>query len=54
MGPPYTGDNMTQIEKLLEQIEHLERERRYLQDDIEDILEKIANEMKINELYMEE
>jgi len=45
---------MTQIENWQEKIEHLQREQRYIQEDIEDLLEKIAEEKEANKLYMEQ
>lgn len=53
MGPICPRGNMTQIETLQDRIELLQREQRYLNEDIEDLLEKIENEKKTNELYME-
>lgn len=54
MGPLYNGEKMTPIEKLQYQIELLEREKRYIQEDIEDLREKIDNEIKADELAEKE
>ncbi len=45
---------MTQIETLEDRIERLQREQRYLADDIEDLREKIEEEKQVQELYMEQ
>lgn len=54
MGPLYNGGEMTPIEKWQHQIELLQRERRYIQEDIEDLQEKIDNEIKADELAEKE
>ncbi len=45
---------MTHIETLQDRITRLEREQRYLADDIEDLREKIEEEKQVDQLYMEE
>ena len=45
---------MTQIETLQDRIERLQREQRYLADDIEDLREQMEEEKQIDQLYMEE
>ena len=49
---------MTPIEKWQHKIELLEREQRYIEDDIKDLQEKIKDEMEADKLaeqeYMEE
>ncbi len=45
---------MSQIETLQDRIERLEREQRYIADDIEDLREKIEEEKQVDQLYMEE
>lgn len=54
MGPLYKGGNMTPIEKWQHEIELLTREQKYIQEDIEDLLEKIEEEKEIEKLYMED
>lgn len=44
---------MTRIEELKYKIELLTREQKYIQEDIEDLLEKIEEEKKAEKLYME-
>ena len=45
---------MTQIENIEYRIGLLEREQRYLQEDIEDLRERIEEEKQVNEMYMED
>ena len=45
---------MTQIENIEYKIGLLEREQRYLQEDIEDLRERIEEEKQVNEMYMED
>ena len=45
---------MTLIEEMQYKIELLTREQKYIQEDIEDLLEKIEEEKEINKLYMED
>jgi hypothetical protein len=45
---------MNQIEKWQHQIKLLEREQRYIQEDIEDLLEKIKNESEADRMAEEE
>jgi len=54
MGPIYNGGNMNQIEKWQHQIDLLIREQRYIREDIEDLLEKIKNEMEADEVAEKE
>jgi predicted transcriptional regulator len=54
MGSIYSGENMNQIEKWQHQIKLLEREQRYIQEDIEDLLEKIKNESEADRMAEEE
>jgi len=58
MGSLYNRGEMTPIEKWQHKIELLEREQRYIEDDIKDLQEKIKDEMEADKLaeqeYMEE
>ena len=44
---------MTPIEKWEDRIKLLKREQRYIEDDITDLQEKIINELKADQEFME-
>ena len=44
---------MTQIENWQYKIEQLQKEQRYIQEDIEDLLEKINEEKEADKLFKE-
>lgn len=45
---------MTKIEEWQYKIELLEREQKYIREDIEDLREKIREEKEADELFMED